>query len=247
MSRKHSSGRVRGVLFGGRGQEPDGRPLTGFARFWEILDSNLSRLFLSNTPAQGAATLYGFALWIGMSGRSILLTLAMGLLCGALLGPCLCGSMDAILRILRREPGFWWETYKKAWRHNAAQAAFCGAIFGLILGGQIFSLWYRIRVGLTLFSMAVLLCVFLYVFPQIPLMKLRTLDLFRNALALALLNPVVTLRTLLIAAAWAFFLWLLWPLSILAWAAFGVWFPGLLMLLSQFGLLKKTFLERQEQ
>lgn len=237
----------RGILFGGRGFQPDGRELTGFPRFLELLDRDLAKFYLSGLPALAAGTLYAFAMWLGLAGRSILIVLAAGLVTGALAGPEITGTMDTILRALRDEPGFWWATYKKAWRKNAGQSCIVGAVIGIILSGQIFCLEQGKYVALVLVGMALLITLFLYVFPQIALVELKTVDLFRNALFLAFAHPKKALGVLVITAAWAGLIWLLFPLSALFLAAGGIWFPALLVLLCLNGLLRETFLERDEE
>lgn len=234
----------RGILFGGKGPEPDGRQKTGVARFLELMDRDFAKFFVTGLPALAAGTLYGFAVWCGLVGKSILITLGGGLAAGLILGPAVSGVTDTILRALRDEPGFWQETYKKAWKQNAAQSCLTGGILGLILAGLIFSLCLGGHPLLTLVSMVILISVYLYVFPQIVLMDLKTADLFRNALTLILLNPGTAALSLLIAALWAGLIWLLLPLSALIWAAGGVWFPALLILMCQEKVLRQNFLER---
>ena len=55
-----------------------------------------------------------------------------GLLGGAIAGPELCALADTILRGLRDEPGFWWHTYRRAWKRSA-KASLLPALPGLFL------------------------------------------------------------------------------------------------------------------
>lgn len=58
----------------------------------------------------------------GQMGGSALLTVLGGLLGGLIGGPFLSGMIDTTLRALRDEPGYWWHTYKRAWKQNWKQS-----------------------------------------------------------------------------------------------------------------------------
>lgn len=213
----------------------------GSYRLLELLRENLSHYFLSGLIALAGATLYGAAVWAATISRSILVTLLAGLAAGALLGPCLCGLCDTILRTLRDMPGNWGETYRRAWRQNTRQSIPFGMAMGFILSGQIFALRFGLYPGLTLLSLVILCGLFVYVWPQIALVKLRSLDILQNAMVLALGHPLKTLSAVLVVGAWALLLWLLLPLSAILWAIGGVWFPALLVLYLLSGLLEDSF------
>ena len=53
-----------------------------------------------------------------------------GLLGGLIGGPFLSGMIDTTLRALRDEPGYWWHTYKRAWKQNWKQSLLRGALLG---------------------------------------------------------------------------------------------------------------------
>ena len=112
----------------------------GSYRLLELLRENLSHYFLSGLIALAGATLYGAAVWAAAISRSILVTLLAGMAAGVLLGPCLCGLCDTILRTLRDMPGNWGETYRRAWKQNTRQSIPFGVVMGFILSGQIFAL-----------------------------------------------------------------------------------------------------------
>lgn len=213
----------------------------GGYRLLELLRENLSHYFLSGLIALAGATLYGAAVWAAMISRSILPTLLAGLAAGALLGPCLCGLCDTILRTLRDMPGNWGDTYRRAWKQNTRQSIPFGMAMGFLLAGQSFALRFGLYPGLTLLSLGILCALFVYVWPQIALVELRSLDVLQNAVVLALGHPLKTLGALAILAGWALLLWLLLPLSALLWAVGGLWFPALLVLLLLSDLLEDSF------
>ena len=229
----------KGILGGSQGGP--GQRKTGTLRILELLGENLVNYFRSGMIALVGGTLYGAAVWVSSVSRSILLTLLAGLAAGALLGPCLCGLTDTVLRSLRDMPGNWAETYRRAWRQNTRQSIPFGMAMGLILAGQIFALRFGLYPGLTVVSMVILCGVFLYVWPQIALVELRSMDVLRNAMVLTLSHPLKTVEIVLIAAAWALLIWLLLPLSAILWAIGGLWFSALLILYTLSDLLENTF------
>ena len=48
------------------------------------------------------------------------------------MGPALPGLYDTILRALRDEPGFWWHTYKRAWKQNFRSSLVPGIVFTVL-------------------------------------------------------------------------------------------------------------------
>ena len=126
------------MLFGreympeGAGVSPDAPRKKGAARLWEILSRDLDGIFLSGTLAllgcAPAAILVGAALWLGSLPLCLLAVVAAGWLTG----PVLTGLYDTILRALRDEPGFWWHTYKRAWKRNFKSSPVPGVVFTLL-------------------------------------------------------------------------------------------------------------------
>ena len=49
---------------------------------------------------------------------------------------------DTVLRSLRDEPGYWWETYRRVWKRNARESLVPGMLTGLVLSMQIFTLFH---------------------------------------------------------------------------------------------------------
>lgn len=229
----------KGIFAGSR--PSGGARRRGLARIRELLAQELLNYFLTGLPALAAATLFGAAIWLAAKSGSLLLTLLAGLLTGLPLGLGLSGLVDAILRTLRDMPGSCWENYRRAFRMNAAQSLVFGALLGLILSGQLFSLWARVNTGLTVLCLALLSGLTLYVWPQIVLVRLRSFDILRNAAVLLLAHPLRSLEGLGIAAVWSFLLWLFFPLSLFLWAIGGLWFPALLILQTLSGVLEETF------
>ena len=56
--------------------------------------------------------------------------------------PQIVGLNDTILRSLRDEPGFWWATYRRAWKRNVKASLLPGAVCGLLLAMEIFTAFH---------------------------------------------------------------------------------------------------------
>ena len=52
---------------------------------------------------------------------------------------CIRDRADTVLRSLRDEPGYWWETYRRVWKRNARESLVPGMLTGLVLSIQIFT------------------------------------------------------------------------------------------------------------
>ena len=59
---------------------------------------------------------------------------------GMIAAPQIVGLNDTILRTLRDEPGYWWETYRHTWKRNLKESLLPGAVCGLLLAMELFSL-----------------------------------------------------------------------------------------------------------
>ena len=140
------------------------------------------------TPATAVA-----ASTFSLTSHVLLFAPVCGLVGGAVAGPQLCGLTDTILRALRDEPGFWWHTYRRAWKRSARDALLPGAVGGLLLGTQMFLLFHAGALGLStaagaglIAGVLLVLAISLYLWPQLALMDLPFLQLVKNALLLFL-------------------------------------------------------------
>ena len=168
--------------------ESSGRKV-GIARFFELLGRDLWSFYRASFLCC-AAFLPGFAaVLFGLMAHAPLLCALGGALGGALAGPFLVGLADTVLRALRDEPGYWWHTYKRAWRQNWRQSLIPGALLGLFLGGWSAVLFHMVNdanPGTLMWVAAVVgmfVCVgfFVWLFAQIPLVDLPLPELIKNA------------------------------------------------------------------
>ena len=121
----------------------------GIARFFELLGRDLWPLYKSGILCV-LGFLPGTALAVfGMMAGSALLTVVGGVVGGLVGGPFLSGMIDTVLRALRDEPGYWWNTYKRAWKQNWRQSLVPGALLGLFVGGWAWMLRAQAESGNT--------------------------------------------------------------------------------------------------
>jgi len=154
--------------------------------------------FLEYLPRAGLLALLGgvpflVGLAFSLTSHVLLFAPVCGFVGGAVAGPQLCGLADTILRGLRDEPGFWWHTYRRAWKRSAKDALLPGVVGGLLLSTQMFLLFHAGALGLRTAAGAgltagvlLVLAVSLYLWPQLALMDLPFLRLVKNALLLFL-------------------------------------------------------------
>lgn len=179
--------------FDREGPEGDVPRKTGLPRFWEVLSRDFWDIFRAGFLALAGGVPFLIGLAFSLTSHVLLFAPVCGLVGGAVAGPQLCGLADTILRALRDEPGFWWHTYRRAWRRNARDALLPGAVGGLLLSTQMFLLFHAGALGLRtaagaglIAGVLLVLAISLYFWPQLALMELPFLRLVKNALLLFL-------------------------------------------------------------
>ena len=98
--------------------EKDTPRKTGIPRFFEVVGRDLTGMFLANFFTCLSALPAICLVTVGLLGRSLVVMLAGAVIGGAIAGPFLAGTYDTVLRALRDEPGYWWATYRRAFRQN---------------------------------------------------------------------------------------------------------------------------------
>lgn len=179
----------------GPGVSPDEPRKKGLRRLWEVCERDIGSLFMAGLLALAGALPYYFAVRLALLLRSVGLAIAAGLLGGAIAFPQICGLTDTVLRGLRDEPGYWWTTYRQAWKRNTRACLLPGAVLGLLLALEalaaqtileqrtsLHSLW---GVALGLVVLAALLP---YFCAQLVLFQLPLRYMIKNSLLLCLAN-----------------------------------------------------------
>lgn len=236
----------------GPGVSPDAPRKKGAARFAEVLGRDFLSFYLAGLLALVSALPLVLGLWFSIVTHAVVPLVLTGVLGGMLAAPQFCGLLDTILRSLRDEPGFWWTTYRRAWKRNAKASLLPGAIFGLVLCMQIFTVaHYDLASGVVLGALLVvgiflLLCLAQFMFAQVVLMEMSFGGMLKNALFLFL----GYLPRAALGAVWQLVYWgaviLFWPISGFVLVITGFWLPALLTLLAIYPVLNKAFdLERQ--
>ena len=221
----------------------------GIARFFELLGRDLWPLYKSGILCV-LGFLPGTALAVfGMMAGSALLTVVGGVVGGLVGGPFLSGMIDTVLRALRDEPGYWWNTYKRAWKQNWRQSLVPGALLGLFVGSWAWMLRAQAESGNTSTALwvasfaGIFVCTgfFTWLLAQVPLVDLPLVQIAKNAgLMFFGFFPRTAAAALVLALYWGATLLYL-PATILTILAFGFWLPVTIALMIVYPGLEKVF------
>ena len=218
----------------GPGVSPDAPRKKGAARFFEILGRDFSTIWMAGLLALISSLPFALLLWFAVSTHSLIPMLAAGILGGMIAAPQIVGLNDTILRSLRDEPGFWWATYRRAWKRNVKASLLPGAVCGLLLAMEIFTAFHLDISQSVVPAVAVLVALILlagiaqYIYAQVALM------LFLGYL------PRSALGVLWQGIYWAAVA-LFWPVSSFAVILCSLWLPCLLNLMAIYPALDKSF------
>lgn len=161
----------------------------GVARFFELMGRDLWPFYKASILCCVGFVPGFLAVFFGILSGAVWISLLGGALGGMIAAPFLCGMFDTVLRALRDEPGYWWHTYRNAWKQNWRDALAPGALAGAALG-----LWSWVLTALPdmtdvptsvwvcmIVSGAVLVGFFTYVFAQLVLVSLPLPKLLKNS------------------------------------------------------------------
>ncbi len=230
----------------GPGISPNAPRKKGAARYFEVLTRDFSTFWMAGLLAMISSLPFALGLWFAVTTHSLIPMLLAGILGGMLAAPQIVGLNDTVLRALRDEPGYWWVTYRRAWKRNAKASLLPGAICGLLLAMEIFTA-FHIETG----SVAVMVAIFValillagiaqYLYAQVALVDLPFSSLLKNSLMLFLgYLPRSALGILWQGLYWAAIA-LFWPLSGAVLILTSLWLPCSLSLLAIYPALNKSF------
>lgn len=161
----------------------------GAARFFELMGRDLWPFYKASILCCLGFVPAFLAVMFGILAKAVWISVLGGAVGGLIAAPFLCGMMDTVLRALRDEPGYWWHTYRNAWKQNWRESLVPGALSGAVLGlwswvmmalpdmdGVPTSVWVCMIVG-----GAILVGYFTYVFAQLVLVSLPLSRLLRNS------------------------------------------------------------------
>lgn len=221
----------------------------GAARFFELLGRDLWPFYKASILCVlGFAPGYAAVLFSTMAA-SLPLCLLSGAVGGLIAAPVFCGMLDTILRALRDEPGYWWHTYRMAWKQNWRESLLPGAGAGFCLGLWAFLLYalpdlenVPISVWICMVLGIFFLLVFcLYLFAQVVLVSVSQAERLKNA---ALFMIGFLPRTLAAGAVLCIYwgVMLAWmPYTIPVVLILGFWLPCTLALQIIYPALDKAF------
>ena len=230
----------------GPGVSPDAPRKKGTARFFEILTRDFSTFWMAGLLAMISGLPFALGLWFAVTTHSLIPMLLAGILGGMLAAPQIVGLNDTVLRALRDEPGYWWVTYRRAWKRNAKASLLPGAICGLLLATEIFTAFHTetgsVAVMVAIFVALILLAgIAQYLYAQVALVDLPFSGLLKNSLMLFLgYLPRSALGILWQGLYWAAIA-LFWPLSGAVLILTSLWLPCSLSLLAIYPALNKSF------
>lgn len=230
----------------GPGVNPDTPRKKGAARFAEVLGRDMLSFWCAGMLALLSALPFALGLILSLLTHAVLPMLLAGVLGGMIAAPQLTGLHDTILRSLRDEPGYWWATYRRAWKRNLKGSLLPGAVCGLILAMQIFAAWHLGAGQGSLLAVLVIGLVLLgglaqYLFAQVALLDLPFASLLKNAVMLFF----GYLPRTLLGVLWQGVYWGLvvgfFPYSVPVLLITGLWLPALLSLMAIYPPLEKSF------
>ena len=237
----------------GKGVEKDAPRKTGIGRFFELVGRDMNSMFLANL-----LTCLGFVpvislVYIGFLMNNLPVMLISAAVGGILAGPVLAGMYDTVLRALRDEAGYWWVTYRKAFKRNFKASILPGVLYCVVVTLQIFlvyfcfnMLYHGTNVGVplwvaTVLNLLIFQMLFAYMWPQIALLDLPLYGILKNSLLLFLGYLPRSLGAIAIKAVYWGAILLFFPLTTIILPFTNFWLPMLPALLCIYQPLNKCF------
>ena len=166
----------------GKGVEKDAPRKTGVGRFFELVGRDMNGMFLANLLACIGFLPVICLVYIGFLANSLPVMLASAVVGGILAGPALAGMYDTVLRALRDEAGYWWVTYRRAFKRNFKASIAPGIFYCVVVTAQIFLVYFCFNmlskgtnVGVplwvaTVLNLLIFQMLFAYMWPQVVLL-----------------------------------------------------------------------------
>ena len=220
----------------GKGVEKDAPRKTGIGRFFELVGRDMNSMFLANL-----LTCLGFVpvislVYIGFLMNNLPVMLISAAVGGILAGPVLAGMYDTVLRALRDEAGYWWVTYRKAFKRNFKASILPGVLYCVVVTLQIFlvyfcfnMLYHGTNVGVplwvaTVLNLLIFQMLFAYMWPQIALLDQPLSLTLKNSInCMIAFLPHALAASIVQILFWGVVI-LCMPLGLLLMLVFGFWF-----------------------
>ena len=237
----------------GPGISPNAPRKKGAARYFEVLARDFSTFWMAGLLAMISSLPFALGLWFAVTTHSLIPMLLAGILGGMLAAPQIVGLNDTVLRALRDEPGYWWVTYRKAFKRNFKASLVPGVLYTVVVTLQIFlvyfcfnMLYHGTNVGVPLWVATVLNLVlfqmlFAYMWPQVVLLDQPLSLTLKNSI-----NCMIAFLPHALAAAivqvlfWGVVI-LCMPLGLFLMLIFGFWFVTEVSCQIIYGDIEKVF------
>ena len=221
----------------GPGVRADEPRKKGLARFGEVFTRDWRALLLAGGLAGLSILPYALGMVVSVETLALIPMLITCPLGGMLAALPLVGLADTVLRGLRDEPGYWWHTYRRAWRRNWKAALLPGAVCGLLFGVQLFMLRYFLFVETDwgylvwlLLGIVLATAVAGYLLPLLALLEAPLTAQVRNAVLLCFRKPLRTLAAVAVQLLYWGAVTLLYPYSLAVFIVTTFWLPELIAL-----------------
>lgn len=231
----------------GPGVSPDAPRKKGLARLFELLGRDFADFFRAGLLALLGIIPFIVLVVLSIETHAVLFVLLAGL-AGGIAAPQICSMADTVLRSLRDEPGFWWQTYRRVWKRNLKATLLPGVVFGLVLATQLFTLFHlsAFGAGTTLLVMLIVSLIlsfglFTYVWPQVALLELSFAGVMKNAVLLFMGYLPRSLGAVAVQLVYWGAVVLFFPVSTILLPLASFWLPMVPSLLIIYPALEKSF------
>lgn len=220
----------------GHGIQKDAPRKTGVGRFFELLGRDMNGMFLANLLACLGFLPVICLVYIGFLMNNLPVMLVSAAVGGILAGPTLAGVYDTVLRALRDEPGYWWTTYRRAFRQNFKASILPGVLYCVVVTVQIFMVYFcfhmlaqGVNVGTgvwvaTVLNLVIFHMMFAYMWPQVVLLDQPLRQTLANSVRCMLAFLPHALAAAIVQVVFWGIVILCMPLGLLLMVVFGFWF-----------------------
>ena len=220
----------------GHGIQKDAPRKTGVGRFFELLGRDMNGMFLANLLACLGFLPVICLVYIGFLMNNLPVMLVSAAVGGILAGPTLAGVYDTVLRALRDEPGYWWTTYRRAFRQNFKASILPGILYCVVVTVQIFMVYFcfqmlaqGVNVGTgvwvaTVLNLVIFHMMFAYMWPQVVLLEQPLRQTPANSVRCMLAFLPHALAAAIVQVVFWGIVILCMPLGLLLMVVFGFWF-----------------------
>lgn len=150
-------------------------------------------------------------------------------------GPALAALNNVLIHLVRRDETYVWKMYRASFKQNMRQGIPMGLLFlaaCVCIGVDLMllrSIDSRASTALMIIITVIGVCIFvigIYAFALLGRFENTVKGTLRNALALALGNPLRSLGMAVIWAVWAVFLWYIHGIALMVYVLYGLSIPA---------------------